>query len=278
MFHIHVLRVKCERLAQGDMLKSTDTPSRIIVRSIEKKPTADVGRGSKWHIGNVRRMDEGGVSFAMGRKQAVTVQQFDDDTHDFLEEEAMSAPFTLGVFDPDTQVCGVIRKSGVSQNTAEVARKLAALLNAAGYAHDANSEIVVEPMPDPEHFLQVIRRSKAVIRFSFTVSKPNPIDVDRLIQAPAKEFTDKVGGDRSKVETEGDELDKEVIEEVTNAVAADGEQAAATVRPKEGGPPRRVHLGGNPVIERIEPDPRSSALSAIFDGARSAYRRVRGGG
>ncbi|WP_242097824.1 hypothetical protein [Sphingomonas sp. CROZ-RG-20F-R02-07] len=275
MFYIHVLRIKCETLPQGDLLRSSDTPSSIIVRSIEFKPTADVGRGSEWHIGNVKNIGEGGVAFAMGRKQAVTVQQFDDSTHDFLEEEAMRAPFTFGVFDEEIQVCGIIRKAGVSQNTSQIANKLATLLNAAPFAERANSIISVEPIQDPVGFIEAIHRSKAVIRFSFTVSRPNPIDVDRLIQGPAKEFTQEVGGETSTIETEGMDLNKDVIEEIANAVAADGEKAAATIRPSEGGLPKRIHITGNPVTEPVEPDPDASILSAVLEGARRAYRRVR---
>lgn len=277
MFHIHVLRIKCEGLPQGDLLRSRSDPSVIITRSIEAKPTADVGRGSEWHIGNVKALDEGGTSFAMGRTQAVTTQQFDEASHDFIEEEAMRAPFTFGVFDPELQVCGVIRKSGVSQSTSEIAGKLATLLNSAPFARESNSVIVVEPIPDPIDFMQAIRSAKAVLRFSFTVSRPNPLDVDRLIQEPAKEFTQKVSGERTRVETEGPALDKDTIEEVTNAVAADGEQAAATIRPKDGGPPQRVHLSGNPVTERVEPGPNMSVLVAVLEGARRGYRRIRGG-
>jgi hypothetical protein len=276
VFHIHVLRVKCEGLPQGDFLRASSDPALIIERSIQAKPTAIVGRGSEWHIGNVKELDEGGTAFAMGRTQAVTTPQFDEATHDFVEEEAMRAPFTFGVFDPELQVCGVIRKAGVSQSTSEIAGKLATLLNAAPFAREANSVIVVEPIPDPIQFMQAIRSARAVLRFSFTVSRPNPLDVDRLIQGPAKEFTQKIAGEKTKVETEGDDLDRDAIEDVSQAVAADGEQAAATIRPKEGGPPQRIHLSGNPVTERVEPSPNTSVLAAVLEGARRGYRRVRG--
>lgn len=277
MFHIHVLRVKCEGLPQGDLLRSSSDPAVIIKRSIEHKPTADVGRGSEWHIGNVSLLDEGGISFAMGRNKAVKTQQFDENTHDFIEEEAMRAPFTFGVFDDDLQVCGITRKAGVSQSASEIAGKLATLLNAAPFAREANSVIVVEPIPDPVNLLQAIRSAKAVVRFSFTVSRPNPLDVDRLIQGPAKEFTKRVAGERTRIETEGENLNKDAIEDVVKAVAADGEQATATIRPEKGGPPTRVNLSGNPVTERIDPDPNSSVLVAVLEGARRGYRRVRGG-
>jgi len=276
LFNIHILRVKCEGLPQGDLLRETSNPISIIRRSFEARPTADVGRGSEWHIGNVEDVNSEGIAFAMGRTQAVTTPQFDEATHNFLEEEAMRAPFTLGVFDLATQACGIIRKSGVSQNTTEISAKLARLLNSAPFARDSNSVIVVEPIPDPINFIEAIRNALAVTRFSFTVSRPNPQDVNRLIQGPAKEFTEKVGGDKAKVEVEGLDLDKELIEDVTKAVAADGEQATANVRLDDGGPPKRIYLSGSPVIERVDPEPNSSVFEAMLHSTRRAYERVRG--
>ena len=124
--------------------------------------------------------------------------------------------------------------------------------------------------------MQAVQKARAVLRFSFTVTRPNPMDVERLIQGPAKEFTEKVSGERTKIETEGEDLDKDAIEEVTHAVAADGETAAAIIRPSDGGPPKRIHLTGNPVTERVEPASDQSVLDAILEGARRAYRRIRG--
>jgi hypothetical protein len=276
VFHIHVLRVKCEGLPQGDFLRASSEPATIITNSLRAKPTANVGRGSEWHIGNVKELEENATAFAMGRTQAVKTPQFDEVTHDFVEEEAMRAPFTFGAFDPELQVCGVIRKAGVSQNASEIAGKLATLLNSAPFAREANSVIVVEPIPDPIHFMHAIRSAKAVIRFSFSVSRPNPLDVNRLIQGPAKEFTQAVSGEKTRVETEGSDLDRDAIEDVSKAVAADGEQAAATIQPEGGGPPKRIYLSGNPVVERVEAKPNSSVLAAVLEGARRGYRRVRG--
>ena len=174
MFNIHILRVKCEGLPQGDFLREASDPTKVIVRSFQARPTADVGRGSEWHIGNVEELKSGGIAFAMGRTQAVTTPQFDEATHNFLEEEAMRAPFTLGVYDEQTQACGIIRKSGVSQSSSEIAGKLARLLNAAPFAREANCVIVVEPIPDPINFLQAIRSALSVTRFIPTCIDHDP--------------------------------------------------------------------------------------------------------
>ena len=41
MFYIHILRVKCEGMPQGDFLREASDPVSVIVRSLESKPTAD---------------------------------------------------------------------------------------------------------------------------------------------------------------------------------------------------------------------------------------------
>lgn len=276
MFNIHILRVKCEGLPQGDFLREASNPVDVIIKSFQSKPTADVGRGSEWHIGNVEVLNEGVIGFAMGRTQAVKSPQFDEITHDFLEEEAMRAPFTIGVFDPKTQACGIMRKNGVSQSSSEIAGKLEKLLNSAPFAKESNYIIVAEPIPDPVNFIQAIISAQAVTRFSFTVSRPNPHDVDRLIQGPAKEFTKEAGGEQTKIEVEGPDLNRELLQDVTKAVAADGQKAAADIKPTEGGPSRRVHLSGNPVVERVTSEPSQSIFESMVAATRRAYARVRG--
>lgn len=212
----------------------------------------------------------------MGRTQAVKSPQFNETTHDFLEEEAMRAPFTIGIFDPKTQACGIMRKNGVSQSSSEIAGKLEKLLNSAPFAKESNYIIVAEPIPDPVDFIQAIISAQTVTRFSFTVSRPNPHDVDRLIQGPAKEFTKEAGGEHTKVEVEGPDLNRELLQDVTKAVAADGQKATADIKPTEGGPSRRVHLSGNPVIERVTSEPSQSIFESMVAATRRAYARVRG--
>jgi hypothetical protein len=275
MFYIHVLRIKCESLSQGNFLSEERDPAEIIALSFRAKPTADVGRKSEWHIGNVEEVETAGIGFAMGRTQAVKSPQFDSVSHDFLEEEAMRAPFTIGVFDTELQTCGIIRKSGVSQSSSEIAGKLQILLNAAGVAAESNRQIFVDPIPDPMTFVDAIRRAEAVTRFTFTVRRPNPHDVDRLIQRPAEEFTQAAEGESTRVEVEGEALNKDLIEDVAAAVAAVGESAAANIRPEGGGRTKRIYLGGNPIVEPVEPGPSTAIFSAILAHARKAYARVR---
>jgi hypothetical protein len=275
MFFIHVLRIKCEPLAQADFLAAPMSSVDVISRSIRAKPTSQVGRGAEWHLGNVEVVEPDGIGFAMGRTAFVKSPQFDEKTHDFLEEEVTRAPFTVGVFDQRHQVCGVVRKSGVSQSASEVAGKLATLLNSVPFARETNSVIVVDPVRDPATFIEALRNAQAITRFSFYASRPNPHDVDRLIQRPAEEFTQAAGGERTKVEVEGEGLNTDVLEELAKAVAAVGEIAAASVRPEERARTKRIYLSGNAVTEPVSDDNKRGLFQRILESTREGYDRIR---
>jgi hypothetical protein len=272
---MHILRVKCESLPQGDFLKKEGESVNIIRESFEQKPTAPVARGSEWHIGNVSKLNDTALSFAMGRTMAVTSPQFDPTNHNFMDEEAQRAPYTLGIFDFDTQVCGILRRPGVSQKASEIAGKLATLLNSSGVPQKYNCTIVVDPIFDPAPFLQQIRSAASVNKFTFFVSRPNPQDVDRLIQQPAERYTEQLNGTKTKIETEGDNLDKELVEDMANATAAKGDDASAVIRAEEGAKLKKIQLRGSALVEPVEEAADSGILLSMLDAATSAYRRVR---
>lgn len=276
MFWIHVLRIRCEPLQQGVLFAEPREPAEVITDAIRATPTADVGRGSEWHIGKPEDVAGGATGFKMGRSSAVTLPRYDSEKHDFYEAEVERAPYTLGVFDPGTQACGVVKKAGVSQNPTEIAAKLEKLLNASAHPEKAGVRIVVDPLTDPQGFIEQLRSATAVTRFSFTASFPNPFDVEALIQRPAEEFTKIAGGEKTKVEVEGDNLNEEVLEELARGVASTGDQASATVRQDGASRGKRIYLRGNPVQEAVEAEgPAQGVYEKIREAARAAYGRVR---
>jgi hypothetical protein len=275
LFQIHILRIKCEPLAQADFLKSPSNSATIITKSIRAKPTSIVGRGSEWHVGNIDLIDPHGIAFAMGRTTAVTTPRFDSSSRDFIEEEVMRAPYTIGIFDQETQACGIIKKSGVSQSAREIANKLEILLNSTQIPSDANMSISVDPLWNPSSFIDAIRTADEIVKFSFTASRPNPADVNRLIQRPAEEFTQEVGGEKTTVSVEGENLEKGILEEVTKAVAAVGEDASASIREEPGKRAKRFHLAGNTLTDEVEAETQSSLLEQMLNVTKRAYHSVR---
>lgn len=276
MLWIHVLRVRCEPLSQGGLFDEPRSPADIILDAIRSAPTANVGRGSEWHIGKPEVVDGGAIGFKMGRTTAVTVPQFDVEAHDFYEAEVERAPYTFGLFDSETQACGIVKKAGVSQNASEVAAKLERLLNASAAPEKAGYRIVVDPITDPQGFIEQLRSASTITRFSFTASFPNPFDVEALIQRPAEEFTKVAGGEKTKVEVRGENLNEEVLEDLARGIASTGDQASATIRQKGIRRGKPIYLRGNPVQESVEAEgPTKSIYGAMRDATRAAYYRVR---
>lgn len=276
MLWFHLLRVRCEPLKQAGLFEVARSPGQTIIEAIKVTPTAVVGRGSEWHIGRPEAIGSSALGFKMGRTTAVSVPKYDLEAHDFFESQVESAPFTFGVFDQFTQACGILKKAGVSQISSEISHKLEKLLNATGVPEQSGFRIVVDPIPDPEGFLQQLRSADMVTKFSFTASFENPFDVDRLIQRPAEAFTKLVGGTRTKVEVEGESLDERVLEELARGVASTGEVASATVRNKGARRGKRIHLRGNPVLESVESEKTSKGLyRSMLDAVVSSYNRVR---
>lgn len=107
MLWTHLLRVRCEPLQQANLFTEQKSPSDVIVESISATPTAHVGRGSEWHIARPELIGKEAIGFKMGRLTEVMVPQYDSFNQDFYEAEAERAPYTFGVFDRDTQACGI---------------------------------------------------------------------------------------------------------------------------------------------------------------------------
>lgn len=89
---IHVMRIRCEPLDQSSLFAEKRPPSLVITDAILSTPTANVGRGSEWHIGRPELLQSDGIGFQMGRVQAVTAPQYDTELHWFFEEETQRAP------------------------------------------------------------------------------------------------------------------------------------------------------------------------------------------
>ena len=280
MFSIHLLRVRCEPLLQKGLFETPLNPAQVIVKSLLSAPTGKVGRGSEWHIGKPELIaEEGGVGFKMGRRTAVTLPQYDKDARDFFEEKVERAPYTFGVFDAENQTCGIVRRSGVSQSAVEIASKLEKILNASEIPNESGFRIVVDPIRDPQGFIEQLQSAAQIKKFSFTSTFPNPFDVEELIQRPAEEFTKIVGGTKTKVEVNGENLSGEVLEELSRGVASTGDEASATILEDGKRKTKRVHLKGNPILEAVEVGIDLSSVREYYNymlkATKSAYKKIR---
>lgn len=272
---LHIVRVRCEPLVQNDLFVKSRQPTLVITDAIKARPTAHVGRGSEWHIGTTEMIEGDGVSFQMGRVQAVTASQFDEVEHSFFEAQEERAPYTWAVYDQRNQCCGILKKSGVSLSATEVSSKLEILLNSTPFPYEAGFVVKVDPINDPQSFIEQIQSSAEVVKFSFTAEFENPFDVEELIQRPAERFNQAIGGAKTKVEVEGKDLNKEILEDLARAVASTGDDASASIREDRTGGRKRIHLRGTPLTEPVDTEATPSPLKAMLAATREAYDRIR---
>jgi len=141
MYWLHIVRIRCEPLQQGNLFVESRPPTQIISDAILARPMAQVGRGSEWHIGASEQIAADGIAFQMGRVQAVTSPQFDSEAHSFFEAQTERAPYTVAVYDKRHQACGILKKTGVSQSASEIATKLERLLNATRFPNEAGQKL-----------------------------------------------------------------------------------------------------------------------------------------
>lgn len=276
MSSIHLLRCKAEPLPQADAFRPPRSSTAIISASFKERPTTKVPRGAVWHIGNTREISGGGIFFALGREAILKKQQFNDSRREFEEVEQEQAPFTVGVYDPETQAAGVLVRQGVSLSAREIATKLEILLESTGIARSHNTRIVVDPIADPRGFIDILLNANRVTRFEFDFSLPNPPDDEKYIQRPLKEFGKEVGATEGKASLKGSNLDASKLVELTRAVAAEGDDVTANVELTPGGGIERRSLTHNPMREPVEAELHEGTGPAILRAVRRAYRRVRG--
>lgn len=273
---LYVFRIRCEHQAQGEMFAEDREPSAVIMDSFMDHPEAEIGGGSEWHIAAAERFSAGALAFQIGRVQSVKNPQYDDKRRRFYEADVERAPYAFGVFDSETQVCVIEKKSTVTAKAPEVAVKLQKLLSNPGFASRAGFRIVVDELRDPEGFIEQIRRAERVTRFQFVAEFENSHDVFKLIHGPAERYNELIRGETTTVETRGPDLDKDIVEEMARSAASIGDPASATI--KEGGESKgkTVYLRGTPLLEKL-------ILHESLDGMRekmlevlqAAYRRLR---
>ena len=94
-----LFRVKMVRPHQSSFLHDELTPRDLLLKAILEKPSGELRKGFQWHIGNIQMFDEFTGYFAAGRTTTSTIEKFDEETSNFVEEELEDRPFALGQFD-----------------------------------------------------------------------------------------------------------------------------------------------------------------------------------
>lgn len=274
MSSLYLFRLTAVETEQGGLFETQVPRSEFLRDLIMSKPSSEIRQGYVWHIGNVHVVDRDGLFFAAGRTTKTSKEQYDEETGNFLEIEEEESPFTYAIYDSDYSVLGLAAKARLAPTVKGIARSLERLFNSQPSVKDNAIRIEVREIWDPEGFLQQIHEAYAVVGFTVEFGRPNPFDVENDFHKPTQRYLEATGGSRGKTTVQGNDLDRERIEEVTRSVASTGNEAKARLRKGAGQRPVTRHMRGDPVNiprEEVESEEPASILRRI----KEAYVRVR---
>lgn len=269
----HLYRAKFIKPAQLPLLAENQSSMDIFLKSIHDKPEYTLSSGSEWHIGNVKLFDEFSGSFAVGRTTKTTVEKFDKESGDFVDELDDSGPYTVVVFDARIGLIGIAKKSKLAPNAASIARRIKDLLSTTKTAIDTGVDVRIDIIPDPEDFLDKLRGAYSIRKFRATFTGPNPVDADELFQKPLSVYAQSMSASSGTLEVIGDALNEEVAESVAKSTAATGNTASARVIPSKGNKPKNIKMKGDAVVVTVAEE---ASNTQVLEQMHEEYTRVRG--
>lgn len=268
-----LFRVKLLLPRQISWLHYNVTRKEVFLASLEEKPDSQLRRGYTWHIGNVRLFSSNSGYFAIGRTTRSTIEKFDAETGNFIEEELETSPYTHCVFDAEIGLLGIAKKPSLAPTVETIGRRVADLLSRTKEVRENNIEVEISPIPDPDGFLREIKEAYSVTQFTATFHRPNPFDADELFQRPLAVYLAAAGGETGRTQVNGEDLDRDTLTAVTKSTAATGNEASAKIKRDRGSRAVKIHLSGSALgtsYEESMHDP-ENALNDL----KGMYRHVR---
>lgn len=268
-----LFRVKMVRPHQTSFLHDDLTPRDLLLQALLEKPSGELRKGFHWHIGNIQKFGEFTGYFAAGRTTTSTIEKFDEDSLNFVEEELEESPYTHCVFDAAIGFIGIAKKPNLSQTAKGIATRLEQLLSLANVIAKNDVLVEVRPIPDPDGFLKAIDTAFKVFTFSATFRGPNPFDADEHFQKPLSVYLNAAAGTKGRTTISGADLNRQVLQEVTRSTAATGNEASARIQKSKRQKAITVNLRGDPVKRKYDEDEHQPEI--VLADLTNQYRRVR---
>jgi hypothetical protein len=249
-----LFRAKFIRSQQTSFLHDDLTPRDIMMKAIAQRPSSELRKGYHWHIGNLSMFSEYSGYFAIGRTTTSTIEKFDEVTGDFVEEELEESPYTHCVFDAKIGFFGIAKKQNLSQTTKGIAGRVAELLSSTEVVVANAITVDIRPIPDPEGFIKALDTAFRVNSFSASFRGPNPFDADEHFQKPLSVYLSAANGNKGKAQISGDDLNRQVLQQVTRSTAATGNEASARIQRQRSQKSITINLKGDPVKRKYDED------------------------
>ncbi len=272
----YLFRLKTYRSKQRPLFSKEVSKKKFIESLIFQKPSLEIRKGYVWHIGNVKKINDQGLFFALGRTTKSSKGQYDEKSGDFLEISDQESPFTYAVYDLRYSVIAISFKSKLSPTSGGIARSLQKLLNDHQYTRENEIRIEIAEISDPEGFISQMLSAYSVIGFTMEFTEPNPFDVEKDFHEPMEKLLEETGGEQGKTNIQGEDLDKQILEELTRSAASTGNDASARIRKEKGMRPVTRHMKGDLVHLVIDDQEITEQADNILSKTRQMYLAVRG--
>ena len=273
----HLYRLKIERPETRALFDDKQRkPSKTILQAIEEKPSEELRKGQFWRIGNIKKLSETTIFFALGKITKATHALYDETRGDFVEQAQEEAPHTHVGIDLKFQVCAIAEKSIIAFPVDNIAKNLAKLLSASELAGKGRFKFNLSKISDPEDFLELVRNAVRISKFEMDFSPPNPFDVDQQFHKPMEELLQATRAQQGKTAIKGESLNAEETEKIARSTAASGNKVKAHIQSKEDEKPMLKHMDVNPVTVSVDEINTDDGKQNLLERIRKAYLRVRG--
>jgi hypothetical protein len=269
LFRAKFIKSSQERLGFDPVPSSAE----LFRASIEERPAAELRKGQMWRIGNLEYFSDETGYFAVGRTTESTFEKYDEGSHEFVEEELTTSPYTHCVFDIRIGLLGIAKKTSLARTPRAMSRRLEELLSHSKVVQQYEITVEILPIPDPGGFLRALLSAHRVTHYTATFRGPNPLDADEYFQKPLSAIAGLTRGQKGKTHISGVDLDAQVLADITRSTAATGNEASARIRKTKNQKPITIHLSGD-AVKRTYDEATHRPQDAIND-LTDMYKRVK---
>lgn len=269
MLEFQLFRIKTTTSNQGDLFDSITSRRDALEKTIRSVPIKEIRKNKIWQIGNIKVIDKNSLYCRIGRNSKRTIEVYEDGK--FIDQEFDTAPYTHLIIELHLSICAIAKKSSLSPKTKGIASNFQRLLNQSDAAQLNQLEFTVSELKDPDDFISYLNRSYSIKKFWTTFTKPNPFDVNEYIK-PMERLVEASNGDLGKTELKGENLDKNIIEDLSRSAASTGSKASARLQESEGAETITKRLGDRPVTIHSED---VEDLKKIINSVRNQYHNIR---
>jgi hypothetical protein len=272
MIDLNLFRIKVFPSAQREFWGDL-TPPEILKRVVSSLPSGEFRRGNVWHIGNIQIIDSDWTYFRLGKASRTKLEMYSNGN--FVDAEFEAAPYTHVLVHYPLEIVAIARKPKLSPNVLHIADRLRRLFAYSPPAVELRTHFEISAINDPQTFINLLKTSYAITRFSYEFDRKNIFDVDKDFFAPLEKTISAVNGKSGIAVLKGDALKSDPLEAIARSAASTGNEVSATIKRGRTSKKVRKKMKGNPATVQV------ADLSDVDDMKKAAtetmvkYEQVR---